>query len=147
MALVRWEPFREINSLQREMNRLFDTMSPLRDGDRFELGSFMPAAELNETDDAVDLKVELPGMNAEDIDIQVAADSVSISGERKSESKTEENGVTRSEFHYGSFRRVVPLSTRVDNAKVTAEYNDGILKLHLPKAPDERNKVVKVAVS
>lgn len=143
MALTRWEPFREVNNLQREMNRLFDTLSPLRD-DRFDLSSFMPAAELNETDEAVDLKVELPGMNPEDIDIQVAADSVSISGERKSESKSEDNGMVRSEFHYGSFRRVVPLNTRIDNANVIAEYDNGILKLHLPKAPEERNKVVKV---
>lgn len=143
MALVRWEPFREVNSLQREMNRLFDTLSPLRD-EQFDLGAFMPAAEINETDEAVDLKLELPGLKPEDIDIQVSADSVSISGERKSESKTEENGVTRSEFHYGSFRRVLPLNTRIDNTDVQAEYNDGILKLHLPKAPEERNKVVKV---
>jgi HSP20 family protein len=146
MALVRWEPFGEINSLQREMNRLFDTLSPLRD-DRLDLGSFMPAAELNETDEAVDLKLELPGLKAEDIDIQVSADSVAISGERKSESKTEENGVTRSEFNYGSFRRVVPLDTRIDNASVTAEYDNGILRLHMPKAPEERNKVVKVSLS
>jgi HSP20 family protein len=146
MTLTHWEPFREVNALQREMNRLFETLSPIRD-ERSGLSAFMPAAELNETDDAVDLSIELPGLTAEDIDIQVAADSVSISGERKSESKTEENGVTRSEFHYGSFRRVVPLDTRVDNTNVTAEYDNGILKLHLPKAPEERNKVVKVAVS
>lgn len=146
MALLRWEPFREASALQREMNRFFDTLSPLRD-DSLELRSFIPAAEMNETDEALDLKVELPGLNAEDIDIQVAADSVSISGDRKSESKTEENGVTRSEFHYGSFRRVIPLSTRVDNANVSAEYDNGILKLHMPKAPEERNKVVKVSVS
>lgn len=146
MALLRWEPFREANTLQREMNRFFDTLSPLRD-DSLELRSFIPAAEMNETDEALDLKVELPGLNAEDIDIQVAADSVSISGDRKSESKTEENGVTRSEFHYGSFRRVIPLSTRVDNANVSAEYDNGILKLHMPKAPEERNKVVKVSIS
>jgi HSP20 family protein len=146
MALLHWEPFREANTLQREMNRFFDTLSPLRD-DSLELRSFIPAAEMNETDEALDLKVELPGLNAEDIDIQVAADSVSISGDRKSESKTEENGVTRSEFHYGSFRRVIPLSTRVDNANVSAEYDNGILKLHMPKAPEERNKVVKVSIS
>ena len=146
MSLVRWEPFREVNTLQREMNRLFDTLSPLRD-ERLDLRTFMPAAELSETDEAVDLKVELPGLNSDDIDIQVTADSVSISGERKSERTTEENGMTRSEFHYGSFRRVIPLNTRVDNTNVTAEYDNGILRLHMPKAPEERNKVVKVNLS
>lgn len=146
MALVRWEPFREISNLQREMNRLFDTLGPSHD-DRYNLGTFMPAAELNETDEAVDLKLELPGLSPEEIDIQVTADSVSISGERKSESKTEDNGVTRSEFHYGSFRRVVPLNSRVDNTGVEAQYKDGILTLHMPKAPEERNKVVKVSLN
>lgn len=145
MSLVRWEPFREVSSLQREMNRLFDTLSPLRQ-EGFDLGAFMPAAEISETDEAVDLKLELPGLSPEDIDIQVAADSISISGERKSESKTEEKGVTRSEFHYGSFRRVIPLNTRIDNTHVDANYDSGILKLHMPKAPEERNKVVKVSL-
>jgi HSP20 family protein len=146
MALVRWEPFREMNTLQKEMNRLFDTLSPIRYQDLVN-GTFIPSAELSETEEAIDLKVELPGMSPEDVDIQVAADSVSISGERKSESRTEENGVTRSEFHYGSFHRVVPLGSRVDNTNATADYKDGILKLHLPKAPEERNKVVKVKLS
>ncbi|MDB9525710.1 Hsp20/alpha crystallin family protein [Oscillatoria sp. CS-180] len=145
MTLTRWEPFREVNALQREMNRLFETLSPSQDS-RLEMGTFMPAAEINETDEAVNLKVELPGLDADDIDIQVSADSVAISGERKSESKSEENGVVRSEFHYGSFRRVVPLNVRVDNANVEANYDNGILTLHMPKAPEERNKVVKVNV-
>ncbi|NER83328.1 MAG: Hsp20/alpha crystallin family protein [Leptolyngbya sp. SIO1D8] len=143
MSLVRWEPFREITTLEREMNRLLDTLSPLRD-DHSTLGSFIPAVEINETDEAIDLKLEMPGLQPDEIDIQVAADSVSISGERKTESKTEEKGVTRSEFHYGSFRRVIPLNSRIDNTTVEANYENGILKLHLPKAPEERNKVVKV---
>ncbi|HEY9887083.1 MAG TPA: Hsp20/alpha crystallin family protein, partial [Candidatus Obscuribacterales bacterium] len=92
-------------------------------------------------------KVEVPGLNPEDIDIQVTAESVAISGERKSETTTEENGMTRSEFHYGSFRRVVPLNTRIDNTNVTADYEGGILKLHLPKAPEERDRMVKVSLT
>ncbi len=146
MALVRWEPFREMNSLQKEMNRLFDTLSPIRYQDLVN-GPFVPSAELTETDEAIDLKLELPGMDPENMDIQVATDSVSISGERKSESRTEDNGVVRSEFHYGSFQRVIPLSSRIDNTNVNAEYTDGILRLHLPKAPEERNKVVKVKLA
>ncbi|WP_204141756.1 Hsp20/alpha crystallin family protein [Halomicronema sp. CCY15110] len=143
---LRHTPFGEFGSLQREMNRLFDSISPFRDDD-IDFKSFMPAAELTETDDAIALKVELPGLKPEDVDIQVAEDSVVISGERKSEETTEENGMTRSEFHYGSFRRVIPLTTRIDNSGATADYSDGILKLHLPKAAEERNKVVKIALS
>ncbi|EAZ92829.1 Hsp20/alpha crystallin family protein [Crocosphaera chwakensis] len=147
MALVRWEPFREIDSLQKEMNRLFESFSPsgLSNGD-FNKLSFVPAAEMNETEEAIDLKLEIPGLEAKDLDVEVQADSVSIKGERKSEEKTEENGTTRTEFRYGKFHRVIPLPSRVQNNNVTADYKDGILHLNLPKAEEERNKVVKVNI-
>jgi HSP20 family protein len=143
MALVRWEPFREIDSLQREMNRLFDTLTPQVEG-RGNGITFMPAAEIDETPDAVHLRLEAPGMQAEDLNIQVTAEAVSVSGDRKSETKTAEKGMTRSELRYGRFQRVVPLPARVQNDKVQAEYKNGILHLTLPKAEDERNRVVKV---
>jgi HSP20 family protein len=143
MALVRWEPFREIDTLQRQMNRLFDELMPATR----EAGNgiaFVPPAEMEETPDAIHLKLEVPGMDAKDLDVQVSADSVSITGERKSETKTEEQGMTRTEFRYGKFQRVIPLPARVQNTNVQAEYKDGILKLTLPKAEEEKNKVVKV---
>ncbi len=110
------------------------------------IGNFskIPAAELTETDDALHLKLEVPGIEAKDLDIQVMADRVAISGERKSETKSEENGRTRSEFRYGKFQRVIPLPARIQNANVTADYKDGILNLTLPKSEEEKNKVVKV---
>jgi len=149
MALVRWEPFREFDmepfrefgSLQREMNRLFDSLSP-RSGNGGT--AFVPAAELQETPEAIHLKLEVPGMEAKDLDVQVTAEAVAISGERKSETKTEEKGVTRSEFRYGSFRRVIPLPTRIQHENVQAQYQNGVLTLTLPKAEEEKNKVVKV---
>ena len=147
MALVRWNPFQEIEALQRDMNELFDGLAPRRmNGDRVGL-SFVPAAEMNDTAEAIELKLEVPGLKPEDLDIQVTADAVSISGERKSETKSEEGGVTRTEFRYGSFRRVIPLPSRVQNTNVTAEYKDGILHLNLPKAEEEKNRIVKVNVN
>ena len=144
MSLIRWKPFSEIDSLQREMNSLFDSLVPTT-SDRLSTG-FIPAAEMEETPEAILLKLEIPGMDAKDIDIQVSAESIAISGERKSETKTEEKGMTRSEFRYGSFSRVIPLPTRVQNTSVNAEYKDGILNLTLPKAEEEKNKVVKVNI-
>ena len=144
MSLIRWEPFREIDSLQREMNRLFDTITPPTGK---ELGSFIPPAELHETPEAFQIKLEIPGMEAKDLDIEVTAESVAISGERKSETKTEEKGYKRTEFRYGQFHRVIPLTARVQNEKVEAEYKDGILSLNLPKAESEKTKVVKVNVA
>jgi HSP20 family protein len=145
MALMRWEPFREVEALQREMNRLFDTLAPttFSNGERVGL-SHVPAAEMTETADAIHLKVEVPGLDAKDIDIEVTTDSVSISGERKSETKTEEEGMTRTEFRYGKFRRVIALPTRIENTNVKAEYKNGIFNLTLPKAEAEKQKVVKV---
>ncbi|GAB1540762.1 Hsp20/alpha crystallin family protein [Scytonema sp. NUACC21] len=136
MALIRYNPWQEINAIQR----LFEeTRVP------FEREFIkVPAAELTQTDDAVYLKLELPGMDAKDLDIQVTENAVSISGERKSETKTSDKGTTRTEFHYGKFQRVIPLQVKIQNTNVKAEYKDGILNLTLPKKEEEKNKVVKV---
>lgn len=143
MALIRWQPFQEIDTLQREMNRLFDDV--LAPTARRENGmSFVPAAEMQETESAIRLKLEVPGLEAKDLNVEVTADAVAISGERQSETKSEEKGLLRSEFRYGKFQRVIPLPTQVDNQKVQAEYKDGILMLNLPKLEDERRKIVKV---
>jgi HSP20 family protein len=143
MTLIRYN-VPEIDTLQRQLNRLFDDfMIPSLPETRLTY----PAAELLDTNEAIHVKVEIPGMKAEDLDIQVSKDSVSISGERKSETQTEENGVARSEFRYGKFQRVIPLPTLVENTQVTAEYKDGILTLILPKAEEEKNKVFKVKVN
>lgn len=106
----------------------------------------MPAAEIRETDEEIDLKIEIPGMRPEDIDVEVSADSVSIRGERKSETRSENGGVTHSEFYYGSFQRIIPLPSRIQTTDVNAEYRDGVLILHMVKAEEERNRVVKVDI-
>jgi HSP20 family protein len=161
MALIRWDPFREIerldpfrdaersdpfrdvSSLQRQINRLFDRLIPTDGGERAGL-NFIPAAELEETEEALNLRLEVPGLEPKDINVEVTPESVVISGERKTESRTEENGVTRSEFRYGKFQRIIPLPSLVQNDKVHAEYQNGILRLNLPKAESERHKAVKV---
>jgi HSP20 family protein len=141
--LFRYNSAQELNTLESYINGLLgDTKVP---STRFEKGSVkVPAAELQETDDAIYLKLELPGVEAKDLDIQVTEDAVHISGERKSETKTQNNGTTKSEFYYGKFQRVIPLSARIQNTNVTADYKDGILNLTLPKSEQEKNKVVKV---
>lgn len=153
MALIRWdpfrdierlEPFRDIDTLQRQMNRLFERLTPTTNGGETMGFGFVPAAEMEETDEAIQLRLEVPGLEPKDIDVEVTTDAVSISGERRSETKTEEKGIARSEFRYGRFQRVIPLPSEVENDKVAAEYKDGILRLTLPKAVSERRKTVKV---
>jgi HSP20 family protein len=142
-GIERWEPFREMESLQRRMNHLFEQMMPWEDGSL----TFMPSVEMAETTDEIHLKLEVPGLEAKDLDIEVSENSVSIAGERQKETKTEEKGIVSSEFHYGKFERVIPLSTHVQKDKVKAEYKNGILTLTLPKTEDEKHKVVKVEVN
>ena len=146
MAIVRYNSWQEMNALQRQLNRLFDDALTPENWNNFGNWSNFPSAEITERDDAFHLKLEVPGMAAKDLDIQVMADRVAISGERKSETKSEENGNTRSEFRYGKFQRVIPLPARIQNNNVTAEYKNGILNLTLSKSEEERNKVVKVNI-
>ena len=145
MTLIHWQPFREMDSLQREVNRLFDSLSSTTQSENGK--AYIPPAEMTETPDEIHLKLEVPGMDASDIDIQVSADSVAIGGERKSVFRTNAEGKKRSEFRYGAFRRVIPLPARVQNTNVKAEYQDGILHLTLPKDEAEKTKVVKVNFS
>jgi HSP20 family protein len=153
MALIRWNPFldierleplREIDTLQRQMNRLFDTLIPTTNGNETPGLTLSPAAELEETDDAIHLRLEVPGLEPKDINLEATRESILISGERKTETRTEKNGVTRSEFRYGKFQRVIPLPSQIKNDKVQAEYKNGILHLTLPKAESERHRAVKV---
>ncbi len=146
MAIVRYNPWQEMNALPRQLNRLFDDALTPENWNNFGNWSNFPSAEITERDDAFHLKLEVPGMAAKDLDIQVMADRVAISGERKSETKSEKNGNTRSEFRYGKFQRLIPLPARIPNSNVTAEYQDGILNLTLPKSEEERNRVVKVNI-
>ncbi len=159
MAIVRCNPWTEINSFRRQLNHIFDedamfevasnisavhdTLTPATFA---EFANFYkpPAAELIETEEALVLRLEVPGMQPGDIDIEATAKSISIKGDRKSEVQAELADKTRSEFGYGSFERVISLPVRIQNTEVKAEYKDGILHLTLPKAEEEKNKVVKV---
>lgn len=153
MAIVRFNPFREMELMQRQMNRLFDEMisykTPSQSMGQLDFGgmeefSFTPAAEIQETPEEIKLKMELPGIEPKDLDVKVTAEAVSIQGERKSEVKQDDQGIHRSEFRYGSFQRVIPLPSRVQNDRVQAEFKHGVLCLTLPKAEEEKNRVVTV---
>ena len=145
MALVRYNPWQEMDSLQRQLNKIFDNSWELENKKNMSNVSTIPAAELTEKEDALYLKIEVPGMKAEDLDIQVMIDSVAIAGERKPLSN--DDGKTHSEFRYGKFQRVIPLPIRIQNTNVSAQYKDGILTLTLPKSEAEKNKVVKVSLN
>jgi HSP20 family protein len=144
MTIIRYNPWSEMNSLQRQFNQMFNEVSTPATLTEFGNFSRIPAAELIENENALVLKLEVPGMQPADLNIEATAKSISVSGERKSEAKSNTEGKTKSEFRYGSFHRVIPLPVKIQNTEVKAEYKDGILHLTLPKAEAEKNKVVKV---
>jgi len=141
-----WEPFGEIDTLRKEMNNLLEqfTSGLPNNGDGF---AFMPSAEMDETEKEIHLKLEVPGMQPDDLDIEVMDDAVFVKGERKSETKAEENGKFRSEFHYGKFERLIPMPANVAKDQVVAEYKDGVLNLTIPKTEETAKESVKVPVS
>ncbi|NJO41441.1 MAG: Hsp20/alpha crystallin family protein [Cyanobacteria bacterium CRU_2_1] len=138
MIVRYWQPWREIEAMRRQLDQVFDglaqTIEPVQ----------TPAIELQDAGDHLVLRAQLPGMEAKDLDIQVTQEAVLISGEHRHEHKAEEKGYFKSEFRYGTFRRVVPLPVAIENAQVQAEYKDGILNLTLPKVVEARNKAVKI---
>ena len=144
MTIIRYSPWQEMNSFQRQLNKIFDDVVTPETVTEFGNFAKVPAAELTETKESFILKLELPGINTADINIEASAKSISVSGDRKSEETAEAEAKTRSEFRYGNFKRVIALPVRIQNTEVKAEYKDGILHLTLPKAESEKNKVVKV---
>jgi HSP20 family protein len=144
MRLIRWQPFSEMESLRNQMDRMFDELAGLNN--RQSSTDWTPAIEIQDREDSLILRAEIPGVEAKDLDIQVAREAVAISGEHRYENKAQEQGFFRTELRYGSFQRTIPLPVAVDNNQVQAEFKDGILKLTLPKAQEARHKVVKVSL-
>ncbi|MHC5673383.1 Hsp20/alpha crystallin family protein [Nostoc sp.] len=148
MALIRWEPFREIELLRRQMDQIFSEMATASRGNEEisqSIGAvWVPAAELHDNGSSLLLRVEIPGVEAKDLDVQVTQEAVSISGEHRYQKRSESKGNVRSEFRYGKFTRVIPLPNKVQNQQVQADLKDGILNLTLPKLEQEQNKVFKV---
>lgn len=141
MTIIRWQTFPEVDALHRQMDRIFDDMLKVK---RQPEMTWKPAVELQNTNDHLILRVQIPGVEAKDLDIQVTREAVAIAGEHRYENKAENNGQIRSEFRYGKFQRVIPLPVAIQNDQVQAEYKNGILTLTLPKVTEARQKVVKI---
>src|SRR3954451_13641362 len=144
MALVRWEPVRELTSLQSEMNRLFNTFFDTPTTGNGNARRWIPAMDLVETDEHFVLKADLPGLTEDDVDIEVEDNVLTVSGERKAEHEDKREGYVRVERSYGSFRRSLTLPEGVDPEAVSASFDNGVLEVRIPK-PEER-KPRRVAI-
>jgi HSP20 family protein len=137
MTIVRWEPLRELGTLQSEMNRLFNTVfdGPTPTGGT--MRRWMPAMDLLESGEDFVLRADLPGMSEEDVSIELEDSTLTISGERKTEHEKEGEGFYRVERATGAFSRSLTLPKGVDADAVTARFDRGVLEVRIPK-PQER---------
>ena len=145
MAIVRWEPLRDLVTTQDHFNRLFsDVFSRTFGKGTLGASSWTPAVDIYETDQNVVLKAELPGVDPKDVEIRVEDGSLYLKGERKLESDVKEEGYRRIERQYGSFTRSFPLPATVNSEKATAEYKSGVLTLTLPKREEAKPRTIKI---
>lgn len=150
MTLSKWQPFKELSTMRKQMDRLFEDMLSVSDNDWMGLhnmgGMWTPAVEIEEKDQELVLKAAIPGMDVKDLDVEVSEDRVRISGEHQSEEKTEDKNKNyfHSEFHYGKFERVISLPVSVKTDDIKSDFKKGVLTLTLPKVEDAPKKSVKV---
>jgi len=147
MAIVRWDPFRDLISIQDRMNRLFEqTLARTREEEGIAASTWMPAVDIYETPDQVVMKAELPGLTREDIEINVRDNTLSLRGQRKFEKDVKEENYLRIERAYGSFQRSFTLPATIQQDKIKAVFKDGVLEVSLPKAEEARPKQIKIDV-
>src|SRR5215472_19334361 len=135
MAITRWDPFREVAALQHRMNSLFQDFSRTQgvDGDLPTTAGFVPPVDIYEDDHKIILKLEVPGMKQEDLDVRLENNTLTVRGERKFEKEEKEENFHRIERRYGTFFRSFTLPTTVDSEHINANYDKGVLRINLAK--------------
>jgi HSP20 family protein len=148
MALIRWEPAREINSLQQEMNRLFNTFfdAPTTGGTSSAGRRWVPAMDLVETDDHFVLRADLPGLSDGDIELSLEDNVLTVSGERKAEHEERREGYYRVERATGSFSRSLTLPDGVDGDAISARFDKGVLEVRIPKPEQRKPRKLQITV-
>lgn len=145
MAIIRWDPFRDMMTLRERMNRLFDeTYGSKEEETDIKTGVWSPAVDIHESDKNLVLTAELPGIKEEDVEVNIDGNTLSISGKREFEEEAKKDDYHRIERSYGSFFRSFTLPSYIDQDKVKAEYDNGLLKVTMPKKPELKPKKVKV---
>jgi len=146
MAVVRWDPFRDLNLLQDRMNRLFeDANRNWKSDEPASTTTWSPAVDIFETESEIVVKAEVPGMDRKDITLNLENNVLTLRGERRFLKETKEENYHRIERSYGGFSRAFSIPVTVDDEKIRADYQDGVLKIVLPKKEQLRPKQIKIA--
>jgi HSP20 family protein len=138
LPVSRREEEHPVFSLQREMNQLFDSffrgfdLSPFGDMDEWE-GEFYPKIDVKESNEQIEIMAELPGLDEKDIEVSLTGDALILKGQKKEEKEEKKKNYWRTERHYGSFHRVIPMPEEIDTEKVGAIFKKGVLHITVPK--------------
>ncbi len=145
MAIIRWDPFRDLVTLRERMNRLFEDAFTSR-GDEKDLvaSSWSPSVDIYETENEIVLTAEIPGVDEKNIEIKLEDNTLSLKGERNFEKETKEENYHRIERAYGSFYRSFTIPRNIDQDNIKAESENGILRISMPKKPELKPKKVKI---
>jgi HSP20 family protein len=141
-TLVRWEPFRELASLQTEMSRW---MNGMLEGNGRTTQNWVPALDVWETPSEVVYEFDLPGIPEEAVTIEVKGDTLTVSAERAKTQETDENGFYRFERRYGTFARAVGLPQGVDQEQINARYENGVLEIRVPKPEEQKPRRIELS--
>lgn len=142
--LAKWNPFKELIDVRDDFDRLVDRIFS-RDFDLWE-GGRTPSIDVYEEGDNIVVKAEIPGVKKEDISVSLTGDTLTITGKKSEEKEVKRENYYRKEIRSGAFSRSLTLPVQIDKDKVKAKYKDGVLELVLPKAPEEKEKEVKIKV-
>jgi len=144
MSILRWDPFDDVSTLRRSMERLFDDMYTRHPATTAMV--WEPAVEMYETDNDVVVKASLPNIDPKSVDITVTNDGITLKGDTKTEEEQKGRNFYRRELRYGTFARTLPLTTEVKSSEAKATYKDGILEVRIPKSERVKPTSVKVQV-
>lgn len=148
MALVRWDPFRELEEMSDRLNRVFSRPGLRTNGkENMTVADWMPTVDISETDGEYLIKAELPEVKKEDVKVTVENGVLTLQGERRQDKEEKGKRYHRIERSYGSFVRSFALPESVDEGGVKAEYKDGVLNLHIPKSEKVKPKAIEVKVA
>jgi HSP20 family protein len=147
MALVRWDPARELDAFQSDMNRLFDSFFGHREGagaNGYGSRRWIPPMDLVETEDNLVLRADLPGVDRDDIDIEVKDGVLTVSGERKAQHEEKREGFHRVERSFGRFSRSLELPKGVEADNIDARFERGVLEVRMPKPAERKPKRIEI---
>lgn len=155
MSLIRWNPTHELDrcpsdffGIQLEINRVFDNFfrGGVQADENFVTSYWTPAVDIAEQENEYIVKMELPGVNKDDVKLSLESNILTIKGEKKQEKEEKDKNLHRLERSYGSFQRSFALPTTVKSDKIDAVFKDGVLSISLPKAEEEKPKQIEVKV-